>query len=137
MKRTNKITALILALALAVFALVSCGGDGDSEGSITLVLGLETPVEYEVDLSKITVDNGLFSVLDYLASEEKLTYVMPLSTEWKRSLPPATMRCGAMSKRALRFFHPYHATNRIPDNACRLFHTLPEYKQSAVDRSRP
>lgn len=74
MKRTNKITALILALALAVFAFVSCGGDGDSEGSITLVLGLETPVEYEVDLSKLKVDNGLFSVLDYLVAEEKLTY---------------------------------------------------------------
>ena len=74
MKRTNKIIALILALVCSVALLAACGGTTDKDGKITVVLGLDVPVEYEVDLGELTVDAGLFSVLDYLAAEGKLTY---------------------------------------------------------------
>jgi len=74
MKKTNKIIALILALVCSVTLLAACGGTTDKDGKITVVLGLDTPVEYEVDLGELTVDAGLFSVLDYLAAEGRLTY---------------------------------------------------------------
>ena len=74
MKRTNKIIALILALVCSVALLAACGDTTDKDGKITVVLGLDAPVEYEVDLGELTVDAGLFSVLDYLAAEGRLTY---------------------------------------------------------------
>ncbi len=67
-----KILALILSAALILCA-TACGG-GDEAGKITVVLGLDAPVEYEVELADVKIENGLFSVLDYLRETESLTY---------------------------------------------------------------
>lgn len=74
MKKIYKALALMIALVLALSAFASCGDPSGESGSVTIVLGLDTPVEYEVDISKVTIDNGLFSVLDYLKSEGTLSY---------------------------------------------------------------
>lgn len=72
MKKTLKILALILTAALILCACACTGGGG--EGKITVVVGCDVPVEYELDLSDVEIENGLFSVLDYLAQTESLAY---------------------------------------------------------------
>lgn len=75
MKKTVKQILALLVLVAVVLCAAACGAGGDEAGKITVVLGLDTPVEYELDLSDVEITNGLFSVLDYLAENESLTYV--------------------------------------------------------------
>ncbi len=71
MKNIKKIIVLTLILAL-VFALVGCiEPSADTEGEMTVVVG-ETA--YTVDLSKVTINNGLLSVLEYLKESQGLVY---------------------------------------------------------------
>lgn len=74
MKNLKKLAALILFIALALSAFVSCGEEETAVGKILLVIGLAEPVEYEVELSEVELSKGLFSVLDYLKTEKGLFY---------------------------------------------------------------
>lgn len=67
----KRILALVLAVAL-IFALASCGGS--SEGTVTLVIGTETPTEFEVDVTDVDASKGLIGVLEYLKGEGKLDF---------------------------------------------------------------
>ena len=67
----KKISALLLTLLL-VLSLVACGGNVDSKGTATVVVG-ETA--YTVNLSDVAEDGkGLLGVLDALKEKEGLTY---------------------------------------------------------------
>ena len=90
-KNFERILALILALVM-VLALASCqlpnsndnangSTDGEADGNqnavartATLVLETDPKTEFEIDLDKVEITNGLLSVLDYLKSEGKLDY---------------------------------------------------------------
>ena len=74
MKKFRKIIALTLALTLVLLSLVSCGGNENASGSVTLVVAGEETKEYEVSLDGLTIDRGLVSVLDALKSDGKLDY---------------------------------------------------------------
>lgn len=66
----KKISALLLTLLL-VLSLVACGGNVDSKGTATVVVG-ETA--YTVNLSDVAEDGkGLLGVLDVLEEKENLT----------------------------------------------------------------
>lgn len=66
----KKISALLLTLLL-VISLVACGGNVDSKGTATVVVG-ETA--YTVNLSDVAEDGkGLLGVLDVLKEKENLT----------------------------------------------------------------
>lgn len=73
MKNRSKLLTLSLILVLVVaFALVACVPQpGKQDGTCTLVVGEKA---YSVDLSKVNITNGLFSVLDYLKDTQGLTY---------------------------------------------------------------
>ena len=45
-----------------------------SEGTVTLVIGTETPTEFEVDVADVDASKGLIGVLEYLKSEGKLDF---------------------------------------------------------------
>lgn len=67
----KKISALLLTLLL-VLSLVACGGNVDSKGTATVVVG-ETA--YTVNLSDVAEDGkGLLGVLDVLKEKENLTF---------------------------------------------------------------
>ena len=77
MKNAKKITAIILAIALALtlsLALFSCGNEESASGKMTLVVAGDNTEVSEVELDKISLDKGLVSVLDYLKAEGKLDY---------------------------------------------------------------
>lgn len=82
MKKLNKIIISILLISILSVCLFACfdnttnnTGSGDQQSTMTLVvLNGDNAKEYNVDLSKFTVTNGLLSVLDYLVSIEELTY---------------------------------------------------------------
>ena len=80
MKNFKKALALILALitVFAVISLTSCFGneetDNKAPGIVTLVIDGKETKEYVVDLTNITIDKGLISVLDALKAENKLDY---------------------------------------------------------------
>ena len=82
-KRFAKITALLLAAAIAIASLVACFDFGASFGGgetcTVVVAGTET-TEYPVDLSKVEIREGVFSLLDYLQKEGKLEYDASEST---------------------------------------------------------
>ncbi len=77
MKNKSKLLSLVVVLVLVVaFALVACVPQGNQpndpqEGTCTVVVGEKA---YSVDLSKVTITEGLFSVLDYLKDTQGLTY---------------------------------------------------------------
>ena len=77
---TNKKSGVIRAIALSLvllmtlLTLASCGGTLGSKGTLTLVLGTDDEPTIRVNLSKVSGDRGLLSVLDYLQMEERLTY---------------------------------------------------------------
>lgn len=82
MKKLNKIIISILLISILSVCLFACfdnttnnTGSGDQQSTMTLVvLNGDNAKEYNVDLSKFTVTNGLLSVLDYLVSIKELTY---------------------------------------------------------------
>lgn len=77
MKNRSKLLTLSLILVLVVaFALVACVPQvkpqpGEQGDACTLVVGEKA---YSVDLSKVEITKGLFSVLDYLKDTQGLTY---------------------------------------------------------------
>lgn len=67
--------ALLLALTLVCLAFVACSKKEMSEtGFCTIVIEGAPAVEYRVNLDKVTGNDGLLSVLDYLKEAEGLTY---------------------------------------------------------------
>ena len=79
MKTKKKILAFVLLCAIALFSFVSCNKGGSippaMEGdTITVVVAGEVIVEYTVPLNKITGNNGLVSVLDYLEGISAIDY---------------------------------------------------------------
>lgn len=71
MKNFKKLMVLFVIVAL-VFALVGCiEPTADTEGKMTVVVG-ETA--YTVELSEVTVNNGLLSILEYLKETQGLVY---------------------------------------------------------------
>lgn len=74
-KFLSAIICLTIVLALCL-SFLGCTPDKEtpSEGTMLLVVGGDNPVEYEVDLSKVEITQGLFSVLDYLKENEGLEY---------------------------------------------------------------
>ena len=63
-----------MALCLAATIFMGCAKKKNVNGYCKVVLGNENQTAYTVDLDEITVDNGLFSVLDHLKKAEGLTY---------------------------------------------------------------
>ena len=81
MKKYAKIIAIILVVCTLSIALFACIDDtNDTQGKMTLVvLPLEGKAqEFSVDLSKLpsgeNSSTGLMAVLDYLKSQNKLSY---------------------------------------------------------------
>ena len=85
MKRKIKLLALVLVLVLAVFSFASCKKRENTEepapagASFTLVISGEVDTEYKVPLEKVTVTEGLISVLNYLEGVGALDYEMGAS----------------------------------------------------------
>ena len=68
--KVSKILALLLVLAMMSLALTACLGGVDDEGFCTVVLvDGDNSQEYSVDLSKVTGDDGLYSVLRAMNAE--------------------------------------------------------------------
>ena len=77
MKQTKltRTLSLLLALLLVSLVFVGCQQEEKSEtGFCTVVLEGEPATEYKVNLDKVTGDNGLLAVLDYLKETEGLSY---------------------------------------------------------------
>ena len=76
------ILALVMVLAFAACNLTETGDDTDNgageqdavQKTATLVLETDPKTEFEIDLNKVEITNGLLSVLDYLKAEGKLDY---------------------------------------------------------------
>lgn len=73
-KHMGRIVTLVLVIAIALCALASCG-KSSKNGFVTVVIGTETPTEYQVNMDKVEGGDGLLSVLAYLKTEKNLTYV--------------------------------------------------------------
>ncbi len=75
MKKTKKLSAVIILVGALAIALISCGSTPAGAGKITVVISDgEAATEYEVSLDKISRNEGLISVLDYLREYENLSY---------------------------------------------------------------
>lgn len=77
MKKTilKRLLALTLAILCITLVFVACQKPEKSEnGFCTIVIEGEPATEYRVDLDKVTGNNGLLSVLEYLKAEEGLSY---------------------------------------------------------------
>ena len=73
-KFLSVLICLTIVLALT-FAFVGCTPEADdTEGTMLLVVGGDNPVEYQVDLSKVELTQGLLSVLEYLKETEGLEF---------------------------------------------------------------
>ena len=68
----KKIVSFLLVLTF-MLALSACGNTQDVNGSCRVVIMGETATEYSVDLSKVEVSEGVFSLLKYLKDNENLT----------------------------------------------------------------
>ena len=68
--KVSKILSLLLITAIMALSLTACFGGVDKDGFCTVVLadGDKTE-EYSVDLTKVTGDNGLYSVLEAMQAE--------------------------------------------------------------------
>ena len=67
---------LAITLALSVFGFSACRDDkGETDGICTVVIATGEAIEdYEVEISKVSVKNGLLSVLEYLQDEKKISF---------------------------------------------------------------
>ena len=76
MKKTKilRVLAIIMALCLTATIFMGCTRKESVNGYCTVVLGNANQTAYTVDLDKVTIDNGLISLLDYLKKAEGLTY---------------------------------------------------------------
>ena len=68
----KKIVSFLLVLTF-MLALSACGNTQDVNGSCRVVIMGETATQYSVDLSKVEVSEGVFSLLKYLKDNENLT----------------------------------------------------------------
>ncbi len=66
--------ALSLILAVIIVISATACGKTTNKGKMTLVIGAETPVSYEVELDEATTEKGLLSVLTTLKEKEGLEY---------------------------------------------------------------
>ncbi len=66
--------ALTLILAVIIVISATACGKTTNKGKMTLVIGAETPVSYEVEIDEATTEKGLFSVLEALKEKEGLEY---------------------------------------------------------------
>ena len=66
----KKIIILLLSVVIALTALTGCQPESIS-GHATVVVG---EAEFTVDLDKVEITDGVFSVLEYLKSEGELDY---------------------------------------------------------------
>ena len=69
----KKLLALLLTLTLTLFSLAACS-QSDTEGTVTLVFGTETPTEYTVELEKLGEGDGIIPLLDYLKANKGVDY---------------------------------------------------------------
>ncbi len=80
-KNTARLLTLILVLCMVVIPFASCKKTQNVNGYCTVVVATDPATEYKVDLDKVTVDQGLVSILEYLKENEKdFTYEMVDST---------------------------------------------------------
>jgi hypothetical protein len=66
----KKIIVLLLSVMMALTALVGCQPESIN-GYATVVVGDE---EFSVDLDKVEITDGVFSILEYLKNEGELEY---------------------------------------------------------------
>ena len=75
----KKITAILFVLILCL-SLGACkfiktdASDATEDNCYYVYIGMETPVKYTVDLTKVEVTEGAFSVLSYLKETEGITF---------------------------------------------------------------
>lgn len=77
MKNAKKLLTLILALAMifSALAFISCSDEqNDGDGTVTLVVDGKETKEYTVDITGLSLDRGLVSVLDVLKDRGELDY---------------------------------------------------------------
>lgn len=77
MKNAKKLLTLILALAMifSALAFISCSDEqNDGDGTVTLVVDGKETKEYTVDITGLSLDRGLVSVLDVLKERGELDY---------------------------------------------------------------
>lgn len=70
----KKTLSLILAVIIVISA-TACGNTTKT-GKMTLVIGAETPIVYDVELGEIEITNGIFSVLENLKETKGLDYLV-------------------------------------------------------------
>ena len=80
MKKLRKIAAVMAVMIMAVCFIAACGKPQSLSGTMTLVIGTETPAVYTVDLDNVEITKGVFSVLEYLKETEELDYAVEEST---------------------------------------------------------
>ena len=77
----SKLLALLLVLTFVLLPFVGCKKkEQNVNGYCTVVVATDPATEYKVDLDKVTVDNGLISIFEYLKANEGFTYEMQEST---------------------------------------------------------
>lgn len=74
MKKTVKVLWLLIAIAVLMLALVSCGPVSDTSGECTVVIASAPERVYTVDLSKVEITEGAYSVLKYLRDTEGVEF---------------------------------------------------------------
>lgn len=81
MKKLKKIFLIIAVFAVTIFSFTACVDDEPSvNGTMTLVVGTETPIVYTVDLDDVKVTEGVLSIIKYLNETKDLVYVAETST---------------------------------------------------------
>lgn len=66
---------LFIVTVTSVFCFVACTDEKDATGTLTVVIATgDNPVEFNVDIADVEGENGLFSVLEYLRENKKITF---------------------------------------------------------------
>ena len=66
---------LFIVTVISVFGFIACTDEKDSAGTLTVVIATgDNPVEFNVDIADVEGENGLFSVLEYLRENKKITF---------------------------------------------------------------
>ena len=74
MKKTFRELWFIVAIAALVLSLASCAPTSDAEGRVTFVIAGATEQAYTVDLSRVEISEGAYSVLKYLRDTEGIEF---------------------------------------------------------------
>ncbi len=70
MKIVARLLTLILVICMVAIPFASCKSEKSVKGYCTVVVASDPVAEYKVNLDKVTVTEGLISVLDYLAEND-------------------------------------------------------------------